>query len=139
MVLLKTAFTSQDIPIQFETLTDGGALLLRLRQLAELPDSGVRLVLPDARLPRLSTDEVLASLAGQNLKVNVPIVVLSSFVSKKSRDRLEGLGVTAVVEKPIDWDGYVRLARRVQRCAAALRLLRLNFRKSSNPPQSWVE
>ena len=89
-------------PIQIETITDGGALLLRLRRMPEIPDFGVRLILLDANLPKRSTAEVLTILAGQNLKVNVPIVVLSSFVTKKSLDRPNDLCATAVLDKPID-------------------------------------
>jgi len=108
--LLELAIASQGISIHVETLGEGDSVLLRLKELIANPDRSIRLVILDRRLPRRSAEEIMVALAEQRVIVKAPVLVFSSFVSDTERKRLYELGVTAVLEKPGDWHGYVRLA-----------------------------
>lgn len=112
-LLFQLAFTSQDLPVEIETLFDGQRLISRLRQLAETKDREVRLAVLDVNLPRLTAEEILNVLNTEGIKLDIPLVVLISFLPEARVNRFHQLGVTKILVKPMDFAGYLQLAAEV--------------------------
>lgn len=60
-------------------------------------------IVTDLRMPRWEGGELLESLLSNGATVGVPLVVVSGYVTPAERERLEGIGVSAVLDKPIAW------------------------------------
>lgn len=69
------------------------------------------LVILDYYLPRKNSVEVLESLMERSVPLPGPVVVLSSHIAAKDRERLVELGVKSVIEKPSDLDGFTSLGK----------------------------
>ena len=68
------------------------------------------LVVIDWRLPGVAGDQVAAEfLSSPMIQQQVPVVVLSSSLPPSVSDKLLGCGAL-ILEKPLDLDGYDRLA-----------------------------
>jgi two-component system, response regulator len=80
------------------------------------------LVLLDLKMPRVGGLEVLRAVRADRALRYLAVVVLTS--SDEEQDRLESqnLGVTFYFRKPLDFDGYVGLARRIQGMLPASRV-----------------
>ncbi|MFQ5705020.1 MAG: response regulator [Gemmatimonadales bacterium] len=70
-------------------------------------DDGLRLILLDLKLPKVSGLEVLGRVKENTRTRNIPVVVLSS--SRDQRDIVDSykLGVNSYVVKPIEFDKFV--------------------------------
>ena len=109
-LLLQLAFTSQDLPFVIETVPDGERLMSRLRELAETPDRQFSLAVLDVNLPRLSAEEVLVTLDLERIKLQIPVIILTSYLPESRQHRFRQLGVRKILTKPMDFDGYLQLA-----------------------------
>ncbi len=69
------------------------------------------LILLDAHLPRLSSEEVLSRLLAERVEVPVPILVISSLMAESQKRRFLELGARSILVKPLDLDEYIALAR----------------------------
>ncbi len=112
-LLFQLAFTSQNLPFEIDTVPDGERLMSRLRELAETPDRQFSLAVLDVNLPRRTAEEVLSVLDQERIKLDIPVVILSSFLSESRQQRLRQLGVRKILTKPMDFDGYLQLATQV--------------------------
>ncbi|HXT00747.1 MAG TPA: response regulator [Elusimicrobiota bacterium] len=72
------------------------------------------LTILDLKMPRVGGLEVLQRIRADAALKHLAVVILTS--SDEERDRLEAqrLGVTFYFTKPMDFDGYLGLARRFQ-------------------------
>ena len=110
--LLEEAFAGQQLSVDIQCVSDGEELLTQLRQISRGHDaSRFDLILLDLHLPRRSTEEVLTTLRFENLRLDVPVTVLSSNVSIEQSAHLRKLGVQTMLLKPLDLEGYFELAR----------------------------
>lgn len=109
--LLLEAFSTEQLDVDVQCVSDGNQLLSRLRGLRNSADNNFHLVLLDVNLPCLSAEEVLSILRSEQNTVDVPIVVLSSMVPDQQKHRLAELGVHTILSKPLDLDEYLELAK----------------------------
>jgi two-component system response regulator len=72
-----------------------------------------RLVLLDLKLPKVDGLEVLRAIRGDERTKAIPVVILTS--SKEQRDLINGynLGVSAYIQKPVDFDQFADTIRQV--------------------------
>ncbi len=113
VLLLQLAFKSLELPFVIETVVDGDRLISRLRELAETQNQEVGLAVVDGNLPRRNAEEVLLALGRERIRLEIPMVVLSSYVSEARERRFKQLGATKILTKPMDFDGFLHLAREV--------------------------
>ena len=69
------------------------------------------LIVTDLRMPRWEGHDLLECLLANAETSAVPIVVVSGYVTPDERERLEGLGVAAVLDKPASWKDLQRTIR----------------------------
>ena len=112
VLLLREAFSAEKLDIEIDCVRDGDQLLGRLLELAD--DGGGQeygIVLLDFHLPRRSAEEVLLLLNQQQRRVGIPLVILTTMISEQHKKRLFSLGVSQVLAKPFDLQGYFTLAQ----------------------------
>ena len=72
-----------------------------------------KLVLLDLKLPKVDGLEVLRAIRADERTKAIPVVILTS--SKEQRDLIDGynLGVSAYIQKPVDFDQFADTIRQV--------------------------
>jgi two-component system, response regulator len=72
-----------------------------------------KLVLLDLKLPKVDGLEVLRAIRGDERTKAIPVVILTS--SKEQRDLINGynLGVSAYIQKPVDFDQFAETIRQI--------------------------
>ena len=72
-----------------------------------------KLVLLDLKLPKVDGLEVLREIRGDERTKAIPVVILTS--SKEQRDLIDGynLGVSAFIQKPVDFDQFSETIRQI--------------------------
>ncbi|MFZ0814705.1 MAG: response regulator [Candidatus Sulfotelmatobacter sp.] len=72
-----------------------------------------KLVLLDLKLPKVDGLEVLRTIRGDERTKTIPVVILTS--SKEQRDLIDGynLGVSAYIQKPVDFDQFSDTIRQI--------------------------
>jgi len=72
-----------------------------------------KLVLLDLKLPKVDGLEVLRTIRGDERTKAIPVVILTS--SKEQRELIDGynLGVSAYIQKPVDFDQFAETIRQV--------------------------
>ena len=88
---------------------DGVEALAFLRRQAQFADA-VRpdLILLDLNLPRKDGREVLAEIKSDADLKTIPVVVLTTSRAEQDALRCYELGANALINKPVDLDGFVR-------------------------------
>jgi CheY-like chemotaxis protein len=108
--LLRNALTARLPGCTIELFDDGEAASRRLADhAAAVPD----LVVLDLALPGRSGHELLDERAGDPRLAAVPAAVVTSSETAADRDRSLALGADLHVHKPVDADGYTRLAEQL--------------------------
>jgi two-component system response regulator len=72
-----------------------------------------KLVLLDLKLPKVDGLEVLRAIRGDERTKTIPVVILTS--SKEQKDVIDGynLGVSAYIQKPVDFDQFADTIRQI--------------------------
>ena len=72
-----------------------------------------KLVLLDLKLPKVDGLEVLRTIRGDERTKTIPVVILTS--SKEQKDVIDGykLGVSAYIQKPVDFDQFADTIRQI--------------------------
>src|ERR1700679_2964447 len=72
-----------------------------------------KLVLLDLKLPKVDGLEVLKAIREDERTKTIPVVILTS--SKEQRDLIDGynLGVSAYIQKPVDFDQFSETIRQI--------------------------
>jgi len=72
-----------------------------------------KLVLLDLKLPKVDGLEVLRAIRADERTKTIPVVILTS--SKEQRDLIDGydLGVSAYIQKPVDFDQFAETIRQI--------------------------
>jgi chemotaxis family two-component system response regulator Rcp1 len=110
------ALKSGDIKHRTTLLRDGAeavAFLRREGMYARAPQPD--LILLDLLLPRLSGLEVLEQIHGDEQLGNIPVVVLSGSEDSTDRQSCELMGVDSYINKPVNWEKFVNVLRRLKR------------------------
>jgi RNA polymerase sigma factor (sigma-70 family) len=79
------------------------------RQANPLPS----LILLDLKLPRIGGLEVLAWIRSQPKLKGIPVVVLTSSINPKDRERADQLGVSSYLCKPVDSEGLLEMMKSI--------------------------
>ena len=87
------------------------AFLFREGGYADAPRPG--LILLDLNLPRLDGREVLARIKADEHLRRIPVVVLTTSEAEEDILRSYDLHANAYVAKPVDFESFVRVVRRV--------------------------
>lgn len=70
-------------------------------------------IVTDLQMPRWEGHDLLGCLLANSVTQNVPIIVVSGYITPDERRRLELLGVKAVFDKPVDWPVLLQKIRQL--------------------------
>ncbi|MBI3299259.1 MAG: response regulator [Elusimicrobia bacterium] len=122
--LTRIAFKEAGFPHKVVVVNDGAAALdfLFATGKHEGRDKGdtPALILLDLNLPKVHGLEVLRRLKADALLKHVLVVVLTSSSEDKDRNRAAELGTNLYIQKPISFDSFAAVARKVEELLAAL-------------------
>jgi CheY-like chemotaxis protein len=68
-------------------------------------------IVTDLQMPRWEGDDLLGCLLANSETKNIPVIVVSGYVTPTERRRLELLGVEAVFDKPVEWPALLLAVR----------------------------
>lgn len=77
--------------------------------------AGLRLILIDVKLPRISGLEVLRRVRADERLRTVPVVILTSSSEDSEIEAAYALGVNSYVVKPVDFEAFMELMSRIGR------------------------
>lgn len=113
--LLTESFEDASIANRILTVHDGETALEVLHQRGDHRDvPRPDLVLLDLQLPGVSGAEVLSELKGDPELKQTPVLVLTSSDAEEDIARSYDLNANAYVQKPVDPDEFVTLARSIE-------------------------
>ena len=112
--LIREAFAHNKIHNALHVVSDGVAALDFLRRRGAYPEAPrPDLVLLDLNLPLKDGREILAEIkADENLRT-IPIVVLTTSEADEDIARSYDLGANAYVTKPVDFDRFIEVVRKI--------------------------
>lgn len=70
-------------------------------------------IVTDLQMPRWEGNDLLGCLLANSETKNVPIIVVSGYITPPERRRLELLGVKATFDKPVDWPILLQTVRQL--------------------------
>ena len=115
ILLTEEAFRDAKIANELHSVTDGEAAMEFLRGTGEFvgrqcPD----VVILDLNLPKMDGREVLREIKQDDALKHIPVIVLST--SGAAEDILDAYGhhVNAYIQKPIDFDDFIRAVRSLE-------------------------
>jgi CheY-like chemotaxis protein len=114
VLITREALAARERPGQVHVAADGAAALDFLHkraghEAAPTPD----LVLLDLNLPRVSGREVLASVKADPVLAKIPVIVLTTSDADDDVAASYALHANAYVTKPVDYDQFVDVVRRI--------------------------
>lgn len=125
VALTQIAFKSIDFPYKIVVVNDGARALDFLFAKKEFAgrDKGETpaLILLDLNLPKVHGLEVLRALKADPLLKHVLVVVLTSSNEEKDRQRAAELGTNLYIQKPVDFNAFGAVVRRVKSLLDALK------------------
>jgi CheY-like chemotaxis protein len=121
VLLIREAFADNHLPSRLHAVGDGVEALRFLRRespFTAAPRPG--LILLDLNLPRKDGREVLAEVKGDDALRHIPIVVLSTSRREEDVVRAYELHASAYVPKPVDYERFTEVVRRIEEFFAAV-------------------
>ena len=114
VLMTKEAFAHYKIRNELHVATDGEQALRFLRRVDEYADAPrPGLILLDLNLPRRDGREVLAEIKADPELRTIPVVVLTTSEAEEDILRSYSLHANAYVSKPVDFDRFVDVIRRI--------------------------
>jgi CheY-like chemotaxis protein len=114
VLMTREAFAQHRIHSELHVATDGEQALLFLRRQGEYEDAPrPALVLLDLNLPRRDGREVLAEIKADPDLRTIPVVVLTTSEAEEDILRSYSLHANAYVSKPVDFDRFIEVIRRI--------------------------
>jgi CheY-like chemotaxis protein len=98
----------------FETISNGGEALDRLSLAGSRDEDLPQLLLLDLNLPQVHGEEILAFIKQHPVLRAIPAVVLTTSDAPRDRERCRSIGCAEYLVKPVNYDGYVDLARHLE-------------------------
>jgi CheY-like chemotaxis protein len=114
VLMTKEAFADYKVTNQLHVVQDGADAMAFLRQegdYASVPRPD--LVLLDLNLPRMDGREVLHAIKSDPDLANIPVVVLTTSEAEEDVLRSYSLHANAYVTKPVDFDRFIDVVRRI--------------------------
>ena len=114
VLMTREAFEDNKVANELHVVSDGAEALAFLRKEGEFagvptPD----LVLLDLNLPRMDGREVLAAVKADAELRQIPIVVLTTSEAEEDVLRSYALHANAYVTKPVDFDRFIEVVRKI--------------------------
>ena len=114
VLMTREAFEDHKVANTLHVVGDGVAALQFLRRQgpyaqAPTPD----LILLDLNLPRMDGREVLGAIKGDEALRRIPVVVLTTSEAEEDVLRSYDLHANAYVTKPVDFDRFIDVVRRI--------------------------
>jgi len=114
VLMTQEAFEEHKLRNKLTVVTDGDAALAYLRREGEYKDAVVPdLILLDLNLPRRDGREVLAEIKKDDRLGRIPVVVLTTSQADEDILRSYELHANAYVTKPVDFDRFIAVVRRI--------------------------
>jgi CheY-like chemotaxis protein len=114
VLMTREAFAQHRIHSELHVATDGEQALLFLRRQGEYAHAPrPALVLLDLNLPRRDGREVLAEIKADPDLRTIPVVVLTTSEAEEDILRSYSLHANAYVSKPVDFDRFIEVIRRI--------------------------
>jgi CheY-like chemotaxis protein len=114
VLMTREAFAHHKIRNELHVVTDGEQALQFLRRQGEYGDAPrPGLILLDLNLPRRDGREVLAEVKADPELRSIPVVVLTTSEAEEDILRSYSLHANAYVSKPVDFDRFVEVIRRI--------------------------
>jgi two-component system response regulator len=114
VVLTKEAFADNKVGNNLHVVSDGEEALRFLRQEGEFAESPrPDLILLDLNLPRKDGREVLEEVKEDPELRRIPVVVLTTSEAEEDILRSYHLHANAYVAKPVDFDQFIKVVRRI--------------------------
>ena len=112
--LIREAFAHNKIHNALHVVSDGVAALDFLRRRGAYPEAPrPDLVLLDLNLPLKDGREILAEIKADEDLRTIPIVVLTTSEADEDIARSYDLGANAYVTKPVDFDRFIEVVRKI--------------------------
>ena len=114
--LARAAFSRSQVPHRLVVVEDGEEALDHLLGRGAhdgAPPARPDLVLLDLKLPGLDGFEVLRRIRAERATATLSVVVFTSSVEERDVARSYRLGANSYVRKPIDFDDFLPLARKL--------------------------
>ena len=112
--LIREAFAHNKIHNALHVVSDGVAALDCLRRRGAYPEAPrPDLVLLDLNLPLKDGREILAEIKADEDLRTIPIVVLTTSEADEDIARSYDLGANAYVTKPVDFDRFIEVVRKI--------------------------
>ncbi|HYP06308.1 MAG TPA: response regulator [Bryobacteraceae bacterium] len=110
VILVRHALEEHRISHELRVVTDGLDAIefvasIGQAQSLDWPD----ILLLDLNLPRADGSEVLRAFREHPQGGATPVIVVTSSAAKADRQRVEPLGISRYFQKPVDFDGFMRL------------------------------
>jgi CheY-like chemotaxis protein len=114
VLMTREAFEEFKVRNNLNVVSDGEEAMAYLRREGEYADV-VRpdLVLLDLNLPRMDGRQVLAAIKGDDELASIPVVVLTTSEAEEDVLRSYRLHANAYVTKPVDFDRFIDIVRRI--------------------------
>jgi CheY-like chemotaxis protein len=114
VLMTREAFDDTKFANALHVVNDGAEALAFLRKEGEYADAPTPdLVLLDLNLPRVDGREVLAAVKADDELRQIPIVVLTTSESEEDVLRSYELHANAYVTKPVDFDRFIEVVRKI--------------------------
>lgn len=116
-ILIRQSFAEVGLPNDFVEFRDGQSVLDYLFSLQKPrgrpPSSNPFLLLLDIRMPKVDGIEVLRRVKADPSLRMLPVIMLSTTDDPQEIDRCHRFGCSAYVKKPIDYDTFAEVVRRL--------------------------
>jgi CheY-like chemotaxis protein len=114
VLMTREAFEDNKVANELHVVNDGAEALAFLRKEGDFADVPTPdLVLLDLNLPRVDGREVLAAVKADAELRQIPIVVLTTSEAEEDVLRSYALHANAYVTKPVDFDRFIEVVRKI--------------------------
>jgi CheY-like chemotaxis protein len=114
VLMTREAFEDNKVANRLHVVSDGAAAMEFLRKQGEYSGAPTPdLVLLDLNLPRMDGREVLLAVKQDEALRQIPVVVLTTSESEEDVLRSYALHANAYVTKPVDFDRFIEVVRKI--------------------------
>ena len=114
VLMTREAFEDNKVANTLHVVSDGAEAMDFLRKEGSFTEAPTPdLVLLDLNLPRMDGREVLAAVKADDALRQIPIVVLTTSEAEEDVLRSYALHANAYVTKPVDFDRFIEVVRKI--------------------------
>jgi CheY-like chemotaxis protein len=114
VLMTREAFDDNKVANRLSVVNDGASALDFLHKRGEFADAPTPdLVLLDLNLPRVDGRQVLAEVKADPFLRQIPVVVLTTSEAEEDVLRSYDLHANAYVTKPVDFERFIEIVRRI--------------------------